>query len=122
MMKFEKFNFTNLEKIEKKLVFWIFRKRHRIVLFIFFLLLLFTAYYIPYLNLFINSYLILSVLLLLALFILDIDSKPFFIIGLTLFFLTFVLWSVNQIEEAETLAEYIYLILLSGSIKALFSS
>ena len=121
-MKFEKFNFTNLEKIEKKLVFWIFRKRHRIVLFIFFLLLLFTAYYIPYLNLFINSYLILSVLLLLALFILDIDSKPFFIIGLTLFFLTFVLWSVNQIEEAETLAEYIYLILLSGSIKALFSS
>lgn len=121
-MIFRKFKFEDMEKLEKIFAVWVFRKRHRIVLFVFAVLLLFTAFFIPYLNLFINSFLIFSTALILAPFILDIDSKVFFVIGIILFFLTFVLWSVNQLEEAEILTEYIYIILLSGSLKSLFSS
>lgn len=112
----------NVEKIEKGLAVWVIRKRHRIVLFIFVVSLLITTFFIPYLNLLVNSYVIFSTSLLLAPFILDLDPKLFIITGIFFFFLAFFLWSVNQIEEAETLTEYIYIILLSGSLKALFSS
>lgn len=82
-------------------------------------LTLFAANYIPYINLFSNTYLIILVLLSLTPLILDIDGKIFIGIGLLLFVMTFLIWFVGQTEEAEALAEYIFIFFLSGSLKSL---
>lgn len=82
-------------------------------------LMLYAANYVPYINLFSNTYLIILVLLSLTPIILDIDGKIFIGIGLLLFVMTFLLWFVGQTEEAEALGEYIFIFFLSGSLKSL---
>lgn len=111
-----------MEKIEKIIVHWVAPRRYRLILFFLVILMIISTAYIPYINLISNFYLVWLVSLVAMPLILDIDHKIFFAAGTMLFFLTALLWFIGQTEEAEVLTEYIYIILLSGTINALFSS
>ncbi len=120
-MEINKLKLPDSEKIERYLARWFYVKRYRLVAFSFVVLLLLSTFFVPYLNLIVTSYFLILIALVLAPFVLDIDPKIFFVTGITLFFLTFIVWSLGRAEEAESIANYIYIILLSGSLKALLS-
>lgn len=109
----------SLKDFQKQLDKWVYKKRYRLMLLLLVGLTLFAANYIPYINLFSNTYLIILVLLSLTPLILDIDGKIFIGIGLLLFVITFLIWFVGQTEEAEVLANYVFIFFLSGSLKSL---
>lgn len=122
-MKFSKFGFANVERMERDLFRWILPRRYRLVFLLFVISLLVVTKFIPYVNLlFLNPYLIVLVSLILTPFILDVDPKIFFVVGIGCFFLAGLLWFTGQTEEAEVLTEYIFVILLSGSLRAFLSS
>ncbi|TSC90507.1 MAG: hypothetical protein G01um10145_179 [Microgenomates group bacterium Gr01-1014_5] len=120
-MEIKKLKLLDVGKVEKYLARWIYTKRYRLITFSFIILLLLSSFFVPYLNLIVTSYLLIFLAFVLAPFVLDIDAKIFIVTGITLFFLTFIVWSLGQTEEAESIANYVYIILLSGSLKALLS-
>jgi len=119
-MSYIKLNFQNVEEVERMFSIWIFKRRYRIVFFAFVVFLLLAFSLAPYVNLILNTYLIIFISSSLAPFILDLDVKLLITMGVTLFILTFFLLLTAQTEEAEFIAEYIFVILFSGSLKALF--
>lgn len=121
-MDFRKIKFASLEGIERKIIHWIILRRHRLMFLVFIVLLLRVTEFIPYINLFFSPYLVVFMSLVLIPHILDLEPKIFFAVGIACFFLAAFLWFTGQVEEAEILTEYIFVILLSGSFKAFLSS
>lgn len=116
-----KTNYRIVEKVEIVILKWIQVRRHKLPFFIFIVGLLILLSHAPYINLFFSSYLVILASVVLVPFVLDIDTKPFFVISICLFILTLVAWFADR-DGAETIAEYIFVTLLSGILRALFSS
>lgn len=121
-MDFRKIKFASLDGMERKIIHWIIPRRHRLMFLVFVVLVLRATEFIPYINLFFSPYLVVFMSLVLTPLILDVPPKIFFAVGIACFFLAAFLWFTSQIEEAEVLTEYIFVILLSGSFKAFLSS
>lgn len=121
MSVFDKINFDSAKNIERVILKWIWFQRYRVPLFILAVLLLTGFSLAPYINLFFNSYLIIFMSVVLAPFILDIDDRLFFAIAIVLFTLAFIVWFIDR-DNAEAITIYIFIILFSGVVKALFSS
>lgn len=120
-MRIKKIKLPDIGKFEERLARWIFSRRYRVVTFSLIILFLFATFFVPYLNLVVSTYFLILIALVFMPFVLDIEAKIFFVTGLLMFFLTFIVWSLGQTEEAEVIANYVYIILLSGSLKALLS-
>lgn len=116
-----KINFRIVEKVEVTILKWIQVRRYKLPFFIFTVGLLILLSHTPYINLFFSSYLVILISVILAPFILDIDAKPFFTASMYLFIFTLVAWFIDR-DGAEMIAEYIFIILLSGILQTLFSS
>lgn len=116
-----KINFKIVEKVEVGILEWVRVRRYKLPLFIFIIGSLMLLSHTPYINLFFSSYLVILTSVVLTPFILDISAKPFFITFVYLFIFTLVAWFVDN-DGAEMIAEYIFIILLSGILRALFSS
>ncbi len=121
MTTLRKTNFAFVENVERSILIWLRVRKYRLSFFIFVVAILFTFSHAPYINLFLNSYLIILISVILAPFILDIDARPFFVIALALFIVTFFMWFFDK-NGAETLGEYIFIILLSGVLRTLFAA
>ncbi len=106
------------EKLGKNFSNWILSRKYRLILFILVLAVLRASDTVPYVNLIVNPYLIVLIAVVLCPLILDIDPKPLFIIGTMGFLLAALLWFMGQIDEAETLGEYVFIVLISGTLKA----
>lgn len=121
-MTIRNFTSSDIKTAEKAVVRWVLPRRYKLTVFFLVILITMSTKYIPYINLVSNAYVRWLFILVSAPLILDIDPRYFFIFGVTCFFLTAVLWFIGQTEEAEILADYIFIVLLSGAIKAFFSS
>ena len=120
-MKFKQIDPFLVQKIEKKVWYWIKTRRFRLPFFIFLVAIIIIFFKAPYINLFFNSYFIFFISLILAPFILDIDAKYFFILAVIFFGFAIMLFLLNK-DELEMIGNYIFIFLFSGSIKMLFSS
>lgn len=121
ILKKSKTSFSFAESVGEFVLTWVLVRKYRLVFFsivVGFLVVLSRA---PYINLLFDSYLIILVSMVLSPFILNIGARPFFILSLVLFVVTVIMWFVNW-EEAEVIADYILVILLSGVLRELFSS
>src|SRR3990167_640286 len=108
---------VNFVKNAEKLIFdWIWIRRYRLTLFGFIILLLVIISKAPYINLFFSDYLVLFFATILAPFILDIDEKPLFILGLFLLILTIILWMIDD-DTGGFIINYLFIILFSGVLK-----
>lgn len=116
-----KVNFEIVERVEVSILRWVQVRRYRLPFLIFVVGSLMFLSHAPYINLFFGSYLVILTSVVLTPFILDISAKPFFITFVYLFIFTLVAWFVDK-DGAEMIAEYIFIILLSGILRALFSS
>ena len=121
MSVFDKININSAKNIERIILKWIWVQRYRVPLFVLAVLFLIGISLAPYINLFFNSYLIIFMSVILAPFILDIDDRLFFAIAIVLFTLAFIMWFIDS-DSAEAITTYIFIILFSGIVKALFSS
>lgn len=121
-MEIKKLTFLIIKRVKKSLLQWGFSRRRRLIFLLFVISMLVAADFAPYTNLLLNFYLIVLVSLVLTPFILDVDPKVFLAVGIVSFFMIALLWFAGQIEEAEILTEYIFVILLSGSFRAFLSS
>lgn len=116
----KKINFEFIKRIERSIFMWAQVRRYRITLFIFVVLLLILLSRAPYTNLFFNSYFVILVGAVLAPFILDIDARPFLVTSMILFVLMFIVWFFDR-DNAEAIANYIFILLLSWILRTLFS-
>lgn len=124
MSNFKKVNFTELiDSIERVIFHWIRVRKHRLPLLIIIVIMLAIISNAPYINLFLNNYLIIFISVTLAPLILDIGERPFFIAALLLLVLSllFVL-SGHRREEAEMVGGYIFILLFAGLLRIIFSS
>lgn len=121
MNVFNKVTLDSAKDIEKTILRGIWIRRYRLPLFILAVLLLIGFSHAPYVNLFLNSYLIIFVSAVLAPFILDIDDRLIFAAAIVLFTLVLVIWFTDR-DSAEAITIYIFIILFSGVVKSLFSS
>lgn len=117
----KKLKSLDIERYEKNFARWAYASRYRIITLTLVVLILMSTFFMPYLNLVVTSYYIILISLVLAPFILDMEAKVFLVAGLILFCLVFFVWTLGKTEEAESLANYVYIFLLSGSLKALLS-
>lgn len=120
-MVINNFRLLSLDKLEKDLGQWLFLRRYRLIVLVVVLSGLVTASKLPYLNVFVSSYLIIFISLVIIPFILKIRAKVLIAIGISLFFVVFIYWIFGRADEAEKLTEYIYIILLSGVLKSFLS-
>ena len=109
-----------IKKVEKVVLGWIWIRRYRITLFGVIISLLIIISKAPYINLFFSDYLILFFTTILAPFVLDIDEKPLFILGLFLLLLTFILWIIDD-DTGGFIINYLFIILFSGVLKIISS-
>lgn len=83
----------------------------------------FAANYIPYISLLLSKpYLSILILVCLAPFILKVEAKILFTLAIGGFLLVFLFWFLGQTEEAEVLIEYIFILLLAGTIRSFVAS
>lgn len=113
-------NFIFVESSGKIVLTWILARKYRLVFFSVVVGFLVALSQAPYANLLFDSYLIILVSTVLSPYILSIDARPFFIVSLALFAVTAIVWFVNW-EEAEIITDYVFIILLSGVLRELFS-
>lgn len=120
LFKKSKTNFSLAENVGETVLTWILTRKYRLVFFGIVVSLLVAVSHAPYINLLFDSYLIILISTILSPFILNIGARPFFIVSLVLFAVTVIVWFVNW-EEAEIITDYIFIILLSGILRELFS-
>ena len=110
----------DLVNLESQFLKLIIKRRHRFLLFIFAMILLVGLYYAPYINLFFSPYLFIFIVALLIPIILDIDAKPLFTFAVGLLICSLLVWFIDP-YIAESMAEYIFIVLFSGSLRYLFT-
>lgn len=120
MKRIKKIDVNLVKRVEKVVLGWIWIRRYRIALFIILVLLLIAISKAPYINLFFSEYLILFFATILAPFILDINEKPLFILGLFLLILTIILWIIDD-DTGGFIINYLFIILFSGIFKIISS-
>lgn len=120
MKKIRKIDPNLGKKVEKVIFEWIWIRRYRLTVFGIIILLLIIISKAPYINLFFSEYLILFFTTILAPFVLDIDEKPIFILGMTLLILAFMLWVIDG-ETGGFIINYLFIILFSGVLKIISS-
>ena len=109
--------------MQKSIDDWIFQRRYRLLIFVCVILFGFAANYIPYISLlFSKPYLSILILVCLAPFILKVEAKILFTLAIGGFLLVFLFWFLGQTEEAEVLIEYIFILLLAGTIRSFVAS
>lgn len=121
ILKKGKISFSLAESVGEPILTWILARKYRLVFFSMVVGFLVVLSHAPYINLLFDSYLVILASAVLSPFILSIDARPFFIVSLVLFVVTVIVWFVHW-EEAEVIADYIFIILLSGVLRELFSS
>lgn len=121
MIKFKWISSNSIKEVEKLILEWIWIRRYRIPLAILAVLVLVAFSNAPYVNLFFNSYLIIFVSAILASFILDISDGLLFKAVMVFLIVAIILWFHDR-DSAETITNYIFIILFSAVLKVLFSS
>lgn len=117
-MTIAKFNFNKLQQV---FLDWIsVHKQALMVLALLFLTLKLVAS-APYLNLVLDDYFVFATTIFLAIFFINIKLSKLIIIIIILFIISFIFWSLGRFEEAETVTNYIYPILLSGVLKKIIN-
>lgn len=115
------FRKINIEEIESGVLEWLEHRKYRLLLFVFMGAMLWVLAGLPYINLFFNLYLVIFIAVVLAAFVLDINARLFFIVAPALLVVAFLAWFVDK-DIAARLVEYIFIILLSGILRTLFSA
>lgn len=123
-MKNFKLKYTKIaDSVDRFILQWVSKRRYRIPLFILAILITIFISKAPYINLFLNNYLIFFFSAILSSLILDIGAEYFFTLAIILLLpmLVFSL-GVYQKDEAKLLAEMTFILLASGTVRLLFSS
>lgn len=110
----------HIEEVEQGVLEWLGRRKYRIPLFVFIVLMIWFISRAPYFNLFFNLYLVVFVSIVLSAFVLDINARLFFAVVPIIFLGALFLWFIEK-DIAERLGEYAFIILLSGILRTLFS-
>ena len=123
MNNFKKINFSQITDLtESAILKWVRIRRYRLLLFIIVVTLLLIFSNAPYINLFLNSYLIILISIALAPLVLNLSARLFFLTALILILPALLLSiSPHQEEEAGVIGEYIFILLFSGVVKTFFS-
>lgn len=121
MKIFFKINFNWFDNLGVIAGSWIDIRKYRLILFSLVAIILLVFSYTPYTNLLINLTLVIFLSVLMAPFMLDLDEKLYFGVIIFLLFLVLFLYVTNQREEAELVSQLIYILFLSGSLRAIFS-
>ena len=120
-IKFNKVNFAVIEDIEERFLKFILERRYKLPFFVFVTTAILVFSNAPYINLVMNSYLSIFIVILLAPLIIDINIAPLFIMAVALFVIAIIWWFIDP-YGAEIIGNYIFIILFAGIVKALFSS
>ena len=115
------FRKIDIKDVERNVLGWLEYRKYKLPLFIFTLFMLWILSRAPYINLFFTSYFFILAAVVLAPFILNIDARLFFVSSVVLLLVAFFAWLIDR-DTAEKLAEYIFIILLSGILRTLFSA
>lgn len=107
MIKNERVHFPLLE-FEKKLFHWLIWERHKIILIIFIALLMWGLSYLPYINLFISSSLVVFVVIVMSLVLFKVYPDWIIILALLLFLPALLSVLLGNQEAAESIGGYIY--------------
>lgn len=105
-----------LKKFEKKLYLWIKDRRYKIVTFLVLISLIIFLSMAPYINLFIESELVIYFIMLLAILVFNISLNKIILVSLFLFFVSMVFFLLRDLDTAELIVNYIYGIFLVGII------
>lgn len=105
-----------LKKFEKQLYLWIKDRRYKIVTFLVLMSLIIVLSMAPYLNLFIESELVIYFILVLAILVFNISLNKIILVSLLLFFISMVFFLLRDLDTAELIVNYIYGIFLVGII------
>lgn len=119
MIKKERLYFSLLT-FEKKLLHWFILERHKIVLILLIAILIWGLSLLPYLNLFINTSLIVLVVIVLSLVLFKVHPDRIILLALLLFLPALLGVLLEEEQGAELVGGYIYGVLFLGSIIALF--
>ena len=115
------FRKIDIKDVERNVLGWLEYRKYKLPLFIFTLFMLWILSRAPYINLFFTSYFFILTTVVLAPFILNIDARLFFVSSVVLLLVAFFAWLIDR-DTAEKLAEYIFIILLSGILRTMFSA
>lgn len=105
-----------LKKFEKKLYLWIKDRRYKIVTFLVLMSFIIFLSMAPYINLFIESELVIYFIMLLAILVFNISLNKIILVSLFLFFVSMVFFLLRDLDTAELIVNYIYGIFLVGII------
>lgn len=105
--------------LQREIYVWILANKYALTFLALTALGLRALYFIPYVNIALSSYLLFLIFLFFAVFTLKIKSSTLVMLGLLLFLLAFLIWLLGAYERAETLAEYIFIILLASVFKGI---
>ena len=117
-------NFVEIiDSVESSILEWIRVRKHRLPLFILVVTMLFAFSHAPYINLFLNSYSIIFLSIVLSPLILEINAELFFA-GALFLIIPALLLSLGEFnkEEAEIIGNFIFTLLSAGLMRLISSS
>lgn len=121
MIKNERVYFSLLE-FEKKLFHWLIWERHKIILIIFIALLMWGLSYLPYVNLFVSSSLVIFVVIVMSLVLFKVYPDWIIILALLLFLPALLSVLLGDQEAAESIGGYIYGIFFVAVVKLIINT
>lgn len=105
--------------LEKRFIKMVVRKRGSTLLYLLVLLVIFSLYFIPYLNLYINNKLIGFLIISGLLIVFRISIQRIAYLAILLFFISMVLFLLNDYDRAELLVDMVYGLVFTGIISNL---
>jgi hypothetical protein len=109
-------------QIEKNLIKVSWEYRHRIFLIALSVLVLFSLPLIPYINLYINKDFSIFAVTASVLVIFNVPFKKIILIIMSIFVLALLLQLIGEVERAELLGNYIYVVLFIGVVSEILRS
>lgn len=103
-----------LKKFEKQLYLWIKDRRYKIVTFLVLMSAIIVLSMAPYINLFIESELVIYFIMVLAIIVFGISLRMIILISLFLFLISMIFFLLRDLDTSELIVNYIYGIFLVG--------
>lgn len=107
------------EKFEKKLYKLVFEYRFKIVFILLVFLFFNSISHLPYLNLLLNSDMILIILLVLCVLVFSIKISNIYRIGIFLFLPAFLFYLLDRMVSVEFIGNCIYVLFITGTVKGI---
>lgn len=109
-----------LPVLEKKLISLVLRKRGSILLYAFALMVIFSLYIFPYLNIYVSNNLVLFLIIASFLLIFQFSIQKIALLTIVMFLIGMVLFLLRDYERAENLINMVYGLIFMGIISNLY--